>query len=86
MITQFEDFLVRWGLWNPEIEAMLERFDEWKLPDVIYSYRPPTRPRPAAPWELRPQVASAAPMTSWQRCPERHRARESKQRWQREGA
>ena len=47
-------------------------------------YRPPTRPRPAAPWELRPQLESAAPMTSWQRCPERHRMRESRQRWQRE--
>lgn len=58
----------------------------WACISSAPAYRPPTRPRLATPWELRPQIESAAPWTAWQRCPERHRARESKQRWQGEAS
>lgn len=44
------------------------------------AYRPPTRPRQAQPWELRSQVSDRCP-PAWQRCPQRHWARESRDRW-----
>lgn len=46
------------------------------------AHRPPTRPRQAQPWELRSQVSDRCP-PAWQRCPQRHWARESRDRWQR---
>jgi len=77
-----------WESNDPEIQELISivKQAERDAYEACYVERIPTRPRPAQPWELRSQVASSAPITAWQRCPERHRARESKQRWQREGA
>lgn len=77
MITELDLLLARFGLWDDGF---------YELPMFVPEYEPLARPRPAQPWELRPQVASAATLTRWQRCPERHRHRESRQRWQRESA
>lgn len=73
-----EAFEAAFGPWTDKIIAL---FDELSANAPVY--RPPTRPRQAQPWELRSQVPDRCPPT-WQRCPQRHWARESRDRWQRE--
>lgn len=75
MITELDALLTKCGYREGE---------DYVLSIIVVCHPPRLRPHPEAPRKLRPQVASAAPMTSWQRCPERHRHRESRQRWQRE--
>jgi len=76
-----EAFEAAFGPWLDKIIAL---FDELSANAPVY--RPPTRPRQAQPWELRSQVPSLNATPVWQRCPQRHWGRESRDRWQRERA
>ena len=61
------------------LAPILEVLEPMARPKPVF--RPPVKPRPAQRWELRSQVATINPILAWQRCPQRHRARESRGRW-----
>lgn len=71
------DMLMSWAD-GKDLEGMMEFLNTC---DDSYIDRPPTRPRQAQPWELRSQINSINTVQTWQQCPQRHRARESRGRW-----
>lgn len=70
-----------WAMWAVEMREMLESCLLDMRPAKA-TYRPPTIPRQAQPWELQGQRVNINPVPAWQRCPQRHGYRESRARWQ----